>query len=135
MLTIVALTDAITLAHGLAKSADGRPLIDAAFTAHPSNLTFPADIENIKLPVFISHAGEDMVVNDRQLRMIQDIFGQKEKENGGEEHYVVEVVEGAKHGFAARGDPNDEEELRQGQMAEDQAVDWFGRWLVGKGNG
>lgn len=29
-----------------------------------------------------------------------------------------------------RGNPGDEDEKRRGQMAEDQAVDFFARWLV-----
>ena len=66
--------------------------------------------------------------------MIRDIFARKEGESnaGGKRGKMFDmiVVEGARHGFAIRGNPGDEDEKRRGQMAEDQAVDFFGRWLV-----
>ncbi|EGR51757.1 uncharacterized protein TRIREDRAFT_33169, partial [Trichoderma reesei QM6a] len=38
----------ILLAHG--DTIDGRPLIDAGFTGHPSLLSIPGDIEKLKVP-------------------------------------------------------------------------------------
>ena len=65
--------------------------------------------------------------------MIREVFAQKEGELNvdGKRGKMFEmiVVEGARHGFAIRGNPGDEDEKRRGQMAEDQAVDFFGRWL------
>ena len=66
--------------------------------------------------------------------MIRDIFARKEGELNADRKrgkmFEIIVVEGARHGFAIRGNPGDEDEKRRGQMAEDQAVDFFGRWLV-----
>ena len=67
-------------------------------------------------------------------QIIKDIFAKKEGDlNAGGERgrmFELNVVEGARHGFAVRGNPGDEDEKRRGQMAEDQAVDFFNRWLV-----
>ena len=66
--------------------------------------------------------------------MIREIFSRKEGELNGDakrgKMFEMIVVEGARHGFAIRGNPGDEDEKRRGQMAEDQAVDFFRRWLV-----
>lgn len=40
----------------------------------------------------------------------------------------MNVVVGAKHCVVVRGNPGDEDEKRRRQIAEDQAVDSFGRW-------
>lgn len=70
--------------------------------------------------------------------MIREIFAQKEGELNADadadakrgKMFEMIVVEGARHGFAIRGNPGDEDEKRRGKMAEDQAVDFFGRWLM-----
>lgn len=41
----------------------------------------------------------------------------------------VVVVEGAKHGFAIRGDKASEEQVKQEEIAFDQAVNWLGSRL------
>ena len=65
--------------------------------------------------------------------MIREIFARKEGELNGDtkrgKMFEMIVVEGAKHGFAIRGDPEDGDEKRRGRMAENQAVDFFGRSL------
>ena len=125
--------DAIYLAHGASSSSNGKPLIDAAFTAHPSNLAVPADIEKVKLPLSIAHGTEDVVLSNANAKTIQDIFTQKEKETGTQaqgERFEIRTIEGAKHGFAVRGDPDDKAELEYAQIGEDQAVTWFQKWLL-----
>ncbi len=37
---------------------------------------------------------------------------------------------GGKHGFAIRGNAGYEDEKRRGQLAEDQAVNFVGKWFV-----
>ncbi|KAL6714303.1 hypothetical protein ACLMJK_007726 [Lecanora helva] len=126
---------AICLAHGTPITSNGKPLIDAAFTAHPSNVVIPAEIENIKLPVSVAHGTEDIVVSNADAKTIQDIFAKKEKEIASSmegEKFEIKMIEGARHGFAVRGDPDDKAELGHGQIAEDQAVEWFQRWLLSK---
>lgn len=69
------------------------------------------------------------------MKDIQKIFAEKEVTDEGRQagKFDVKIIEGARHGFAVRGDPKDEDELKYAQMAEDQAVAWFERWLVSKG--
>ena len=63
-------------------------------------------------------------------------MAKKEKEafDGGleGEKFQFRTIEGARHGFTVRGDLEDKAELRYGQIAEDQAVEWFGRWSFGE---
>ena len=65
------------------------------------------------------------------VRQIEGIFAKKETQldQTDKGKYVISVVEGAKHGFAVRGDLGIEEEVKQGIIAEDQAVEWFQKWL------
>ena len=88
----------------------------------------------MKLPLCISNGSMDFQLNAEGNEMIKEVFVRKEEElnadgNRGKMFEMI-VVDGARHGFAIRGNPGDEDEKRRGQMAEDQAVDFFGRWLV-----
>lgn len=118
------------------RSSSGRTLVDCGFTAHPSQLVLPADVEAVKLPLCVSNGTEDFQLKPEGNQMIEEIFARKEGELNADgkrgKMFEMNVVEGAKHGFAIRGDPGDEDEKRRGQMAEDQAVDFFARWLVPK---
>ena len=109
------------------KAANGKSLIDAGFTAHPSMLDVPTDIEAVKLPESISVGDVDFGLPMAGVKQIQEIFGKKNQTEEG--RYEIVVLEGAKHGFAVRGDPNVKKEMEQGIIAEDQAVNWFKKWL------
>lgn len=110
---------------------DGRSLIDFAFIAHPSNLSLPGDIEKVALPLSMCQGSEDFVLNMDGVRQIEGIFAEKEKmlRQDQKGRFVVTVVEGAKHGFAVRGNLGIEEEVKHGMVAEDEAVKWFQKWL------
>lgn len=116
------------------RSSSGKTLLDCGFTAHPSQLVLPMDIEAVKMPLCISSGSMDFLLKPEGYEMIKEIFARKEGELNAEGKrgamFEMNVVDGAKHGFAIRGNPGDEDEKRRGQMAEDQAVDFFGRWLV-----
>ncbi|CAD6574176.1 MAG: hypothetical protein ASARMPREDX12_009489 [Alectoria sarmentosa] len=116
------------------RSSFGKPLLDCGFTAHPSQLVLPMDVEAVKMPLCISSGSMDFLLKPEGYEMIKEIFSRKEGELNAEGKrgamFEMNVVDGAKHGFAIRGNPGDEDEKRRGQMAEDQAVDFFGRWLV-----
>ena len=94
----------------------------------------PADIEAVKLPLCISNGSLDFQLKPEGVEIIKEVFARKEAELNRDgkrgKMFEMHVVEGARHGFAVRGDPGDEDEKRRGQMAEDQAVDFFARWLV-----
>lgn len=116
------------LTHPTSTTPSGKPLVDAAFTAHPSALTVPGDLEKAEKPLCISNGTKDFVLNMKGVETIKEVFARKNAETGGKGRFELNIVEGARHGFAVRGDPDDEEELRQAQVAEDQAVAWFRRW-------
>lgn len=106
-----------------AKTQDGKPLFDAGFTAHPSMLTLPADAEGVRLPYSVAHGTKDMNIGVEEAKKFK---------NGLANKMDIEFVEyeGAKHGFAVRGNPDDEVEKRQGTEAEDQAIAWFEKYLT-----
>ncbi len=97
-------------------------------------MALPADVEAVKLPLCISNGSLDIQLKAEGIETIKEIFARKEAEMNGNRKegkmFEMNVVEGARHGFAVRGNPGDEDEKRRGQVAEDQAVDFFGRWLV-----
>ncbi|KAJ3954922.1 hypothetical protein N0V92_008566 [Colletotrichum tropicale] len=113
---------AIQLAQGTAGPFGEERLIDIAYTAHPSMVSVPGDLEKVALPLSIANGDDDMMMPRAKMALAKDILGKK-----GD----CEVCEytGAKHGFAVRGDPNDERQADLGMRAEDQAVGWFRRWF------
>ena len=108
----------------------GKPLVDVVYTAHPSNLDIPKEIDAITLPFSMAIGSADFVLKMDGVNKIKDILV-KRKDLDNE----VKVYDDAKHGFAIRGDPGDEKEAKQGLEAEDQAVAWFSKHFdrLGKG--
>ena len=81
----------------------------------------------------IDQGDQDFVMGMAQVKTIQQIFERKNKEleeSKDEHRFEITVVEGAKHGFAARCDMDNEAEAAQEQIAEDHAVEWFKRWFM-----
>ncbi|KAH0537687.1 hypothetical protein FGG08_005552 [Glutinoglossum americanum] len=117
---------AILLAHNDERfsTADGKPLIDVAFTGHPSMVKVPKEYEGVRLPLGIAVGSLDTWMSAKQIVEVRNILDKEPRV----EHEVV-VYEGAKHGFAVRGDPGNEEEIKRGIEAEDQAVAWFTRFF------
>ena len=113
------------------KADDGKPLIDCAFVAHPSDLSLPGNIEKVDLPLRICQGSADWVMGMDGVKTIQGIFQSKEEKlpKNKRDRYVISVVDGAKHGFAIRGNLGIQEEVEHGMIAEDAAVQWFQRWL------
>ena len=81
----------------------------------------------MKVPMSVSAGSDDFVLSMEDVKKIEKAFTEK---GGGAKGFEVFIVEGGKHGFAVRGNPEKEEEARHCQEAEDQAVDWFSKWLV-----
>ena len=81
----------------------------------------------MKAPLCISNGSLDIALKPEGMEKIRESFARKEGFMEGK--YEMNVIEGAKHGFAVRGNPGDEEEKRKGQLAEDQAVEFFQKWL------
>jgi dienelactone hydrolase len=99
-------------------------LIDCGFTAHPSLLDVPEDIDGVTVPLSIAVGDVDMAMKADLVYKAKEIL---EKKKAGD-HEVV-VFPGAKHGFAIRGDPSDPKQKEFGDQAEVQAVSWFSRWF------
>ena len=117
---------AIKLSHNIAeaKTESGRPLVDAVFTAHPSNLNVPQDIGNVELNLSIAIGDDDGVMSAKQIREAEAILAAKTDVDS-----EVVIYPGAKHGFsirASRAKP-DSQETRQAEEAERQAIKWFQR--------
>ncbi|KAL9014057.1 MAG: hypothetical protein Q9173_001265 [Seirophora scorigena] len=128
--------DVVALSQGN-ETVNGKPLIDVGYTAHPSNLSLPTDIENVELPLAIDQGSADFVLNMAGVETIRGIFERKNKElEEGKERprFEIMVVDGAKHGFAVRCDMDNSEEAAQEQIAETHAVDWFAKWFARTGS-
>lgn len=103
------------------KTPDGKRLIDCGFAAHPSFVTFPGDIEKIRLPYSCAAASIDQQMSAENARETEEILKAKTaklKDQGVEHEFVM--YEGAKHGFAVRADEDNLKEAEQGKQAEAQ---------------
>lgn len=112
------------LCHDSEKASNGKSLVDAGFTAHPSMLVLPGDIEAVQKPLSIANGTLDIALTVPGMEQVKAIFAEKEQGK-----FELVVYEGAKHGFAVRGDPSKELEFKQGQEAEDQVFLPLTEWL------
>jgi dienelactone hydrolase len=104
---------------------NGRPLIDRGFTAHPSLLTLPDDIEKIRLPVSFAIGDKDnLLTPDKVAHILQGVEAQPEEYKGELKMYAE-----CSHGFAIRADNKFEEVAKQAAAAEDQCIEWFNAHL------
>ena len=116
----------IYLAADKVKSGE-KSVIDCAYIAHPSLLSLPNDAEKVKKPLSCACSGFDYALPRAKAEILRNVLDEKVKKRDEEHEFVM--YETAHHGFAIRGRKDDEEENRQGQQAEDQAVNWFRKWL------
>lgn len=108
--------------HG-SKSGEPESLIDAVFTAHPSYLEVPKDVEAVSIPMSVTVGDADTLMKAPQALKMKEILDAKKGD------FEVSILEGAKHGFAVRTHPEDEKEMECAEKAEVQALEWFARWL------
>lgn len=114
---------ATKLAHGDTAS-NGKPLIDAAYTAHPSELDVPKDFENIKLPYCMVIGDIDMAMSLKKVQEAAQILEAKKDVDS-----EVVIIPKARHGFAVRASPDDKVEKEMADQAEDHMVKWFARYM------
>jgi dienelactone hydrolase len=117
---------AIKLSHNLpeTKTESGRHLADVFFAAHPSNVTIPQDIIDVKSNLSIAIGDDDGVLGIQQVQEAKAIL----QANTDIDSEVI-IYPGAKHGFsirASRAVP-DSKETQQAEDAEKQAIAWFQR--------
>lgn len=103
------------------KASNGKPLLDAGFTAHPSSLTIPQDAEKITKPIAVAIGDQDFVLPMNQVDQMKQTWA-KMQDNVDTE---IRVYPGAGHGFSIRADPNSKDETKQSVEAEEQAISWF----------
>ncbi|KFY28203.1 hypothetical protein V491_00578 [Pseudogymnoascus sp. VKM F-3775] len=101
-----------------------KPLIDAAFTAHPSLLKIPTDVVGVTVPLSVAAGDIDFIMKLPDVEKTKSILEKK-----GDDHELV-IFSGAKHGFAIRGDLKDPKAKEFAAQAEEQAIRWFSKWLV-----
>lgn len=106
-------------------SATLEPLIDCAFTAHPSYIDVPNDIEAITIPISVAVGDEDAAMKASLIKQMKEILEAKKKGD-----HEINIIPGAKHGFAVRTHPDDKHEMECAEKAEAQAIEWFTRWFV-----
>jgi len=103
------------------KTPSGKRLVDCGFAAHPSFVTYPGDIENIRLPYSCAAASIDPQMSAENAKQTEEILKAKTaklKDQGVEHEFVM--YEGAHHGFAVRADEDNVKEAEQGKQAETQ---------------
>ncbi|KAI0912615.1 Alpha/Beta hydrolase protein [Ustulina deusta] len=114
----------VSLAEGF--TVDGKPLIDAGFTAHPSFLTLFDDIEKMTIPVSFAVGDKDNMVSPEQAKQLEKIVLEKPDGQKGE----CRVYPGYGHGFACRVDVLNDDPKGAAE-AEDQAIAWFEKHFEG----
>ncbi|CZR69775.1 related to dienelactone hydrolase family protein [Phialocephala subalpina] len=109
---------------------NGKLLIDAGFTGHPSLLKVPSDIEKMKIPVSFAIGDQDSHLPLEVSGNIKDIVEAKPEEQRGE----VVLYKDCSHGFCVRADIRFEEVARQAEAAEDQCIQWYDKHLGTEGH-
>lgn len=104
------------------QAADGKPLITAGFTGHPSYLVLPADVENMKVPV--SFAVAELDSHQTPPEVIAKIRTAIEAKPAGQ-RCELKVYDGCNHGFCIRADITEPDVAKQAAAAEDQCIAWF----------
>jgi len=113
----------IYMAHGLRDPTTNTLYADACFTAHPSNVVVPGDIEKVTRNLSIAAAGKDKVMTIDQARQAEAILRQITEKTGVPTE--VQYYPDATHGFGVRGDPTDKHQERHMKVCTEQAVRWF----------
>lgn len=113
---------ALLLSHPFSLPSIGANLVDASFTAHPSLVSVPADLNPIVVPLSLAIGTTDEWMSASDIQECKRLLEAKSD-------CEVRLYEGATHGFAVRGNPHDEKQARFGLQAEDQAVAWFRQHL------
>ncbi|RSL80307.1 hypothetical protein CEP51_006696 [Fusarium floridanum] len=110
---------AILLSHGV--EVDGKPIIDAAFTGHPSGLSFPGDFEKVTVPLSVAVGDIDSQFPLEMAEKMNNLVESKPGPTRGE----VKIYPGAGHGFCVRASMEKDGLAEKASAAEDQAIAWF----------
>jgi dienelactone hydrolase len=100
-------------------------LVDCISTAHPSRLE-KKEIQEIAVPVQIMAPENDTQFSEELKAFSNEVIP---KLNVA---YDYQHFPGLSHGFATRGNPDDEDERAGMERAKNAAVLWFRQWLHSK---
>lgn len=106
------------------------PLVDAVVALHPSNLVLPEDANGIVTPVSAGWGEHDSMVSLKVKESFEAACKRDAKSGGASAEIENLLWSPGRHGFAVRGNPDDEEERKILEGTEKQTVDWFGKHLV-----
>lgn len=114
------------------ETCDGQPLIDAQFCAHPSGLNLPqmiVDAVSTTIPYSMAIGDRDVVVPKPQVTNLEAALRTAVGEASLVNRYEIVSYNGCTHGFAVRAHADDKHEIRCSEMAQQQAADWFRKYL------
>ncbi|KXS99343.1 hypothetical protein AC578_8985 [Pseudocercospora eumusae] len=122
---------AILAAHTPFSGTPGKG-IDAAFAAHPSLVSIPADFDPVAVPLGLALGEKDSLLGETEQGQILRLMAAKKK---GEGQGVP--LKGAEciiypdqiHGFSLRGDWADEKSKAAIDQVTKQGVEWFKKYL------
>jgi dienelactone hydrolase len=97
--------------------------VDAAVMCHPSLVAVPADIEHVDRPTLWVFADDDRLYTEAMITQTREIL-EKHGQSFSMHHFP-----GTQHGFAARGNENDEVARKARDDAFDLAVEFFKKYL------
>lgn len=101
------------------------PLVDTVVALHPSNLSFPEDVENLIVPTSIGWGRDDEMVPIAQKAKVEEIHAKSKKAGREAPEMEHKVYEPGRHGFAVRGNPDDPVERKILESTEAQVLDWM----------
>lgn len=106
--------------------------VDAAYTAHPSLCAIPGDFEDVCVPLSVALGEKDSYLGESEVRKIEEVMERKRNgESGGTKcEGEVVVYKDQVHGFALRGDQENEKDKKALDDAAKQGIEWFKKYLV-----
>jgi dienelactone hydrolase len=118
---------AILQAHGPREDGNGGRVggVDAAFAAHPSLVSIPADFDPVTKPLSLAVGTKDSLLSTDQVGQIQDLMAKKT-----DVPHELRIYDDQVHGFALRGDWSSEKDKKSMDEAEKQGIGWFNKYLA-----
>jgi len=99
--------------------------VDAAYACHPSLVAIPGDFEPVAKPLSLAVGDSDSLLDNDTVGKIQDIMAKKTTLP-----HELRIYEGQIHGFALRSDWSSETDREAMDLAENQGIEWFNKYLA-----
>ncbi|KAK1061857.1 hypothetical protein LTR12_017261 [Friedmanniomyces endolithicus] len=111
-------------------SSEGKG-VNAAFAAHPSLVSIPADFDPVAVPLSLALGDKDSLLGEKEVGQIREVMDAKKKGGQGEKlvESEVRIYKDQIHGFALRGDWGSEKDREAMDEAEKQGIEWFRKYL------